>query len=148
MNAARHYHLATEYRAAEFYSLAAREYQTAIGFYAPCNAYSRSAAENMLDLVGELENKDPDLARDVTDRLKRALAGIRSLYQPYSDLLHGQPTLQIRTDNDPGMIAYVLSLVFALITLSIWRFSRFSVLNRSVISLVSCILWALCLYLS
>jgi len=66
---------------------AAREYQTAIGFYAPLNPYCRAAAHELHDLAEAVTPIDPALGTDLRDRLQRSIKGARSLYQPHRELV-------------------------------------------------------------
>jgi len=90
-----HYALGRSRQAAGATIEAAREYQSAIGFYAPLNPWSRAAAGALASLTKDAEGKDSALAFELEDRLRRSIQGTRWLVQPYADIL-------AKLDRPPG----------------------------------------------
>jgi len=93
---------------------AAREYQSAIGFYAPFNPFSRAAAIDMAAMLRREETIDESRAFNLEDRLLRSIRGTRSFYQPYRDIssrgsaFHGRSewqAYQFRTPPFPAQSA-------------------------------------------
>jgi hypothetical protein len=66
---------------------AAREYQAAIGCHAPGNPFERAAIGELVALVDATRARDPELARDLEDRLIRSIRGTRWLRQPHRETL-------------------------------------------------------------
>jgi hypothetical protein len=75
---------------------AAREYQAAIGWHAPGNPFARRAVEDFAVLIDAFRADDPELARNLEDRLMRSVRGTRWLMQPHAEVL---------AISDPGFVA-------------------------------------------
>ena len=89
---------------------AGREYETAIGFYAPLNPWSRAAARSLAAMVEEARDKDSALAFELEDRLRRSIQGIRWLVHPYAGILAGLGTPPGPPPRDPDPWLFFLSL--------------------------------------
>jgi len=74
----------------------AREYQTAIGYAAPFNPYSRAAAEELEAMAEEYSLSRPILGANLYDRLHRSLRGTRWLLQP-EGMCSAQPPRPVET---------------------------------------------------
>jgi len=126
---------------------AVREFEAAVGYYAPFNPYSRAAAEQILVMVLRHEEQDSALAFEVRDRFRRSVRSLRWLRQPYADLLemadgetgpHAAP--------DPRGLLFLLSVPCLILGWGAWwmpcGFAR-----RWVFSLVGFSSWGALLYL-
>jgi hypothetical protein len=89
---------------------AAREYQTAIGFYAPFNPWSRAGAQALQGMARDARGKDPALAFELEDRLGRSVHGIRWLFQPYRQILAALEDAPGDPMRDPNPWMFFLSL--------------------------------------
>jgi hypothetical protein len=105
-----HFRLGREAQEARRTLEAGREYQSAIGYYAPLNPWSRAGAEALAAMVNGSRSSDPDLAFELEDRLRRSIRGTRWLVQPYAGILArtGGPPADVPRDPDPRL--FFLSL--------------------------------------
>lgn len=126
---------------------AAREFESAVGFYAPLNPYARAAAEQMLALASGAEKKDPRLSREILDRFWRSVRSTRWLVQPYSDLLArftgGTPSPLARDPSAPLFFGAIAGLA---VGLGIW-WLPLRPAPKGLLGTAGLLLWATLLYL-
>lgn len=126
---------------------AAREFESAVGFYAPLNPYARAAAEQMRTLASKLGKEDPPLSREIFDRLRRSVRSARWLVQPYPDLLlePAKGTLDAPA-SDPSAPLFFGSVAGLLLGLGIW-WAPLRAAPKSLLGTAGLLLWAMLLYL-
>lgn len=121
---------------------AAREFQTAIQFYAPLNPWSRAAALRLASY------RDPDSR----DRLRRALLSIRSFYQPYGEIVRRGATTSPPPPppREPQPLVFLGSVIALAVSLIAWNLGggRWSWRRRLLVSLPALALWAVLLFLA
>jgi hypothetical protein len=138
----RHYGAGKNFQAAGKTLEAAREYQSAIGFYAPLNPWSRAAAEALAALAAGQRARDPGLAFELEDRLRRSVQGTRWIVQPYREILSGlgEPSGPPLRDPDPWL--FFLSWGgLGLAGAALWR-ERWGAAARLTVALGGLTVWA------
>lgn len=125
---------------------AAREFESAIGCYAPLNPFSRAAAEAMLNLARHENLTDPMFSAEVSDRLRRALRSTRGLVQPYPDLLRVVEGPNARAlSRDPRIALFLASWLGLLAGLGAWWLPLRTV-PKAALGTTGLAIWALTLY--
>lgn len=141
----RHHALGREHQAAGRTLEAAREYQSAIGYYAPLNPWSRAAARDLVSLVVEQRGQDPALAFELEDRLRRSVQGTRWLVQPYGGILGSMGAGPGPPPRDPDPRLFFLSLIGLAAGFAGWWMPGRGGLFRAVFSASGLAVWALAL---
>jgi hypothetical protein len=126
---------------------AAREFESAVGCYAPFNPFSRAAAEEMLFLALREKGRDPVFSAEVLDRLGRAIRSTRWLVQPYPKLLAAVSGTSPHTlPHDPRIAVFFVSWLGLLAGMGAWWLPlRLPV--RAVLGVTGMGFWAVLLYL-
>lgn len=126
----------------------AREFESAIGCYAPFNPFIRPAAEHMLALAQLNSGKHPELALEITRRCQRSLRSLRWLLQPHRNLLAQAEGENGATElNDPHPIAFFLSFLCLLLGLGAFWLPLKSMFLKGTLCLAGMGGWAIFLYL-
>jgi hypothetical protein len=138
----RHYGAGKDFQAAGKTLEAAREYQASIGFYAPLNPWSRAAAEALAALVAGQRARDPGLAFELEDRLRRSVQGTRWMVQPYGEILSGLGEPPGPPPRDPDPWLFFLSLGgLGLAGAALWR-EQWGPIARSALAMAGLAVWA------
>lgn len=148
LRAARHYSSGTELVAAGNIAGAVREFESGSGCYAPLNPYCRASAEKMLALARLEEARDPALAREIRDRLRRSLLSLRGLAQPHGDILlaASENEAPAEAPRDPRGSLFLLSLVALAAGFGAW-WTPLPTGRRAAVSAAGMAAWGLLLYL-
>ncbi|HPR63682.1 MAG TPA: hypothetical protein PK014_05615 [Thermoanaerobaculia bacterium] len=141
-----HLDRAREHRASGEVLPAVMEYQTAIGYYAPLNPYSRRAAVELTSWADEMKREGSVTAFEVHDRARRSILGLRSFYQPYRDLLTNQN--KTGSPRDPNLFLYIFSVVCLAVSWGAWWIRSLLCRWKISLSLTFLALWVVFLSLS
>jgi len=147
LRAASHYRAGQELAKAGKTLEACREFESAVGCYAPFNPYCRAAAEQMLAMARDEQDRDPALAAETLERLRRALRSLRWLVQPHADLLAAAGSREApRVPRDPRASLFLLSFL-ALLAWLMAPWLPLRVRHKLLLGAVAFTAWALLLYL-
>ena len=147
LRAAGHYRAGVTEQGVGRLLLAAREYESAVGCYAPLNPYSKRAAIAMLEIAKGTMDTDPALSAEVEDRFKRSVLSTRWLVQPYADLLKGEREKGAAPVRDPNPLLFFLSMVAISSALAAWWVRGLSPRVRLAICVTGFSAWGLLLHL-